>query len=224
MVVTGTGTEVGKTWVAVALLNRLRASGVSVAARKPAQSFDPPADRGGAATDAELLAAATGEPPADVCPPHRWYERAWAPFMAADALGRPPFGLADVMGELTWPAGVAVGLVEGAGGARSPIGSDGFDTVDLAGALAADEVVVVADAGLGTINGVRLSVAAFVGVAPVVVVLNRFDPADDLHRRNRDWLADQAGFDVVTDLDEQAGRWVRASTAATVSTRPAPLS
>ena len=48
--------------------------------------------------------------------------------------------------------------------------------------------MLVADAGLGTINSVRLSVGALAGPRGLVVFLNRFDAADDLHRRNRDWL------------------------------------
>ncbi len=53
------------------------------------------------------------------------------------------------------------------------------------------KVVLVADAGLGTINAVRLSVAPFqdLGHEPIVV-LNRFDADDDLHRRNAAWLHD----------------------------------
>jgi hypothetical protein len=31
------------------------------------------------------------------------------------------------------------------------------------------------------------------------VVLNRFEPALDLHRRNRAWLAERDGFHVVVD-------------------------
>jgi hypothetical protein len=34
------------------------------------------------------------------------------------------------------------------------------------------------------------------------VVLNRFDPGDDLHERNRAWLAGRDGFDVVVDPDD----------------------
>ncbi|TDN77185.1 AAA domain-containing protein [Pseudonocardia autotrophica] len=51
ILVTGTGTEVGKTWVTAALSRRLRAFGIEVAARKPAQSFTP----GETATDAAVL-------------------------------------------------------------------------------------------------------------------------------------------------------------------------
>ena len=34
------------------------------------------------------------------------------------------------------------------------------------------------------------------------MVLNRFDPADDLHVRNHEWLAQRDGFTVVTDPDD----------------------
>ena len=45
--VVGTGTDVGKTWVSARVLRDLRAAGLRVAARKPAQSFDPGDDPGG---------------------------------------------------------------------------------------------------------------------------------------------------------------------------------
>jgi dethiobiotin synthetase len=200
--VAGTGTAVGKTWTAAAVLARLRSAGLRVGARKPAQSFD----AGDGPTDADVLAAATGETPQDVCPPHRWYARALAPPMAADALGAPPFSVGDLLDELRWPDGVDVGLVEGAGGARSPIATDG-DNVTLSSAIAPDLVLLVADAGLGTINAVRMSVAAL-GEERGVVVLNRFDEHDPLHHRNRDWLSCRDGFDVVTDVEATAARIV----------------
>src|SRR5581483_8671020 len=82
-------------------------------------------------TDAEVLAAASGERPADVCRPSRSYRRAMAPPMAAEALGLPGFTVADLVGELCWPAaGVEIGVVELAGGVRSPQASDG-DGVDF---------------------------------------------------------------------------------------------
>lgn len=198
VLIAGTGTGVGKTWMAARLAQQLRGRGATIAARKPAQSFDP----GTGPTDAELLAAASGETPAAVCPPHRSYERAMAPFMAADALGRPPVLLDDLVDEVAWPAPpVDVGLVESAGGVRSPITSDGGDTVDLAARLAPDLVVLVADAGLGTINAVRLCLDALDGL-PVTVFLNRFAADDEVHDRNRAWLAGHAGAPVLTDVAE----------------------
>jgi dethiobiotin synthetase len=200
VLVTGTATEIGKTWFSAATAHALRARGLQVAARKPVQSGDE-----GSATDAELLAAATDADPARVCPAHRTYAIAWAPPMAADELGLPPFTIHDLVAETTWDPGTDVGLVEGVGGPRSPLAFDG-DTVDLAHALDPDLVVLVADAGLGTVNAVRLSAGAFAG-RPLVVALNRFG-RDPLHERNRHHLSAVDRLDVVTSPAELAERLV----------------
>lgn len=214
LVVAGTGTEVGKTWVAAALIEALRAHGLQVAARKPAQSFD----EGDVGTDAELLAAASEDDPNLVCPPHRWYPVAMAPPMAADVLGREPVFLADLVAETnaSWhdsllPTGVAqIGLVELAGGPWSPAAHDG-DGIELTARLRPDLVVLVADAGLGTINAVRPAVTALGLAGPVLVVLNRYDEAEELHRRNRAWLADVVGVDLVVSVEELTERVREAS-------------
>jgi dethiobiotin synthetase len=198
VVVLGTGTEVGKTWVSSRLLAHLRGAGLVVSARKPAQSFDLPGTGVPEPTDADLLAAATGEAPRDVCRADRCYPLALAPPMAADRLGRPPIRLIDLAVELAWPPEVRVGLVEGAGGVRSPIAHDG-DGADLARLLEPDLVVVVADAGLGTIHAVRSAVDALAGL-PVVVLLNRFDDEDGLHAGNAAWLRERDGIDLVTSV------------------------
>jgi dethiobiotin synthetase len=206
VVVAGTSTGVGKTWVTARVAAALRAQGVAVSARKPVQSFAPE-ERG--STDAEVLGAATGEPAEVVCPPHRWYERPMAPPMAADALDLPPFGVGDLSSEISagWNGRADIGFVELAGGPRSPIATDG-DGIDLTFSLHPEAVVLVADAGLGTINAVRLCVDTFrpIDDDAIVVVLNRYDPTDDLHVRNADWLSDRLGYDVVTDLDELTSR------------------
>jgi dethiobiotin synthetase len=124
--------------------------------------------------------------------------------MAAEVLGRPVPSIGELVAELAWPEGsegaprVDVGFVESAGGVASPLARDG-DTVALVEALRPDAVLLVADAGLGTINAVRLSLAAL-GSWPVVVFLNRFDRDDELHRRNLAWLLDRDAVDAVTDV------------------------
>jgi dethiobiotin synthetase len=114
---------------------------------------------------------------------------AMAPPMAADALGRPIFTLDDLIEELQWPQHpVDVGFLETAGGLRSPIAEDG-DCLALVVAAMPDVVLLVADAGLGTINSVRLTMDALLRLpALTVVVLNRFDEGSELHQRNRSWL------------------------------------
>ena len=89
------------------------------------------------------------------------------------------------------------------------VAADG-DAVDLLVRLAPSRVVVVADAGLGVINALGLSLAPLRdhGYDPMVV-LNRFDEHDDLHRRNAQWLRDQ-GVDplvsvaaLVTEIEQE---------------------
>jgi dethiobiotin synthetase len=202
IVVSGTSTGVGKTWVAAQLLTELRIQGVAVAARKPVQSFEP----GEQAADADILANASGEPRTRVCPAHRSYELAMAPPMAADALGLPRLLISDIVGEIDLPlAGVV--LVEGVGGPRSPLAHDG-DTVALANALDADRVLLVAHPGLGTINEVLLSVDAF-GGRPSMVFMNKFDPSNDLHRANRDWLHDKYELEIAVQIAELASRFTK---------------
>ena len=114
----------------------------------------------------------------------RWYEVALAPPMAAEALGRPGFTIDDLVAELRWPdAAVDVGWSRprvGCGHRWRPT-AIAWRSVPR---LEPDLVVVVADAGLGTINAVRLSPSArwWHCDALSVVVLNRFD---DARRRAR---------------------------------------
>lgn len=205
VLITGTGTDVGKTWVAVELARLLRSGGVTVAARKPAQSFA----AGDTSTDAALLADATSVGAEDVCPSHRWYPVPLAPPMAADALGQPRIMLDDLVAELEWPAGTVIGMVEGAGGLRSPIAHDG-DCLDLAARLEPDVVLLVADPALGVVSNVRLAVDALAGrdvVAgqEVIVLLNRFDGADEVHVRSLEWLRAVDGLNVLTDVETVCG-------------------
>jgi dethiobiotin synthetase len=194
VVVAGTGTEIGKTWCTTRLAVALRERGVRVSARKPAQSFLAT----DTTTDADELAVATGEPAVVVCPRHRWYPIPMAPPMAADALGQPSFTIADLVGDIA-PSDAHVVLVEAAGGVRSPLAHDG-DTVTLCDALQPDLVLVIADAGLGTIHAVRSSSEALDHHAHLVW-LNRFEATDELHERNRVWLQTRCGLDVVTDAE-----------------------
>ena len=196
-VVVGTRTEIGKTWLAAQLLSSARRRGLTVAARKPVQSYDPQL---ATPTDADLLATASGEHPDVVCPRHRWYPIPMAPPMAADVLGQPQPTLTELIGEVAWPTEPCdLGLVETVGGVRSPLATDG-DSRDLARAVSPDNVAIVADADLGTINDVRLAAEALAGI-PLLVFLNRFDPQVDLHVRNQRWLRNNDGLRVETDVD-----------------------
>jgi dethiobiotin synthetase len=199
--VVGTDTGVGKTWITCALAVELMASGFSVVARKPVQSFDedePP--------DAQRLGLATGELPAAVCPLAWSFPVPMAPPMAADLLGRPQLKLHELVEWVVASVAASeakVAFVELVGGVCSPQAHDG-DGLDLLRLLGPDCVVLVARSGIGTLNAVRSSLRSLrsedcLPTLSPIVVLNRFDPSDELHRRNLSWLHDRDGFDVLTD-------------------------
>jgi dethiobiotin synthetase len=118
--------------------------------------------------------------------------------MAATALGRGPVWMSEIVEEVRWPATVDIGFVETVGGVRSPLACDG-DSLELLRRLDVDRMLLVADAELGTINAVRLTMTA-VGATPTIVFLNHFDPRNELHELNRRWLAEQDQLTVITDV------------------------
>jgi dethiobiotin synthetase len=196
--VAGTGTEVGKTWVAAELARILRDRERVVTACKPVQSYDPDE---AAPTDAAALAAATGQHPDDVCPPERTYPVPLAPPMAAGKLGRVCPTVDELAAGCRFGATADIGLVEGVGGLYSPLASDGHN-LDLIERIEPDLVIVVASAALG---GIHDSMACTVPLSayPHAVFLNRFDPRIDVHALNRQWLHD-AGLAVAISPSELA--------------------
>jgi dethiobiotin synthetase len=192
--VAGTHTEVGKTYVSARWLSYLRAVGFAVAARKPVQSFAV----GDASNDAVQLAQATGEDQYAVCPVHRRYPLALAPPMAADLLHRQRILKDELLQELTWPADIDVGLVETVGGPYSPLSHDGA-SVDLLRLCQPDRTVLIADAGLGTLNAVRL---CWPHLPQPVVFLNRYDANNELHRLNYQWLSERYSIPAAVDLEQ----------------------
>jgi dethiobiotin synthetase len=173
--VTATDTGVGKTEVACALLASARAAGLDVVGLKPAQSGVVP----GEPSDAERLGAAAGwaEPPEVVCP--YTFAAPLAPAVAARLEGRTvDFGaLVDLVRAVA--ARHAAVLVEGAGGLLAPL-TDRESYADLAVALGLP-VLVVARAGLGTVNHIALTVEALRarGLPLAGIVLNRAAPGED---------------------------------------------
>ncbi len=173
--VTATDTGVGKTEVACALLRAARAAGVDAVGMKPAQS----GATAGEASDAERLAEASGnvEPIEAICP---YALRApLAPAVAARREG-VAISLARILDAArALAARHAALLVEGAGGLLVPL-TERETYADLAAALGLP-VLVVARAGLGTVNHTALTVEALRrrGLAIAGIVLNRAAPEDD---------------------------------------------
>ena len=154
LVVKGTSTDIGKTVVTAALASLALQSGRSVAVLKPAQTgvaLGEPGDlaeidrlTGGGVTLAELAR----------------YPDPLAPDTAARRSGLPMLTMGAVLAcarELD--AAHDLTLIEGAGGVLVRLGAGNFTVRDVAAELGAPAVLVAA-AGLGTLNHCALSVEA----------------------------------------------------------------
>jgi dethiobiotin synthetase len=181
VLVTGTDTGVGKTYVSCGLLRAARASGLRVAARKPAETgCEPGPDGALRPADAVALRAAAGDgEPLDAVCAVRLAEPL-APAVAAQRAGVAIDVPALVTACARRAAEVDLLLVEGAGGLLVPLAGR-TSYADLARALDA-RLVVVVGARLGAINHALLTfaVAAAHGVPVAGYVVNHFAAVRDL--------------------------------------------
>jgi len=150
LVITGTGTEVGKTVTTAAVAAAALAAGRSVAVLKAAQTGVRPDEPGDVEEVARLAGAVTRAELAR-------YPDPLAPATAARRVGRAPVRpheIAEAAAKLATDHDLV--LVEGAGGLLVRFDEAGGTLADAAELLAAP-VLVVASAGLGTLNTTELT-------------------------------------------------------------------
>jgi dethiobiotin synthetase len=179
LVVTGTGTGVGKTVATAAVAALAAARGSSVAVVKPAQTGAAPGEPGDLAEIGRL---------AGLTDLHEYarYDDPLSPAAAARISGRAPLDLkraAERIRELADSRRLV--LVEGAGGLLVRYDEDGATLADLAHGLGAP-VLVVSDPELGTLNHTALTLEAMArrGVELAGVVLGRWPADPDLAMRS----------------------------------------
>lgn len=192
--VTGTDTNVGKTFAACGIAAALRRRGVDVGVMKPVAS--------GAADDALALIKASGvDDPLDLVNPIRLKDPL-SPHLAAKREGKV-IDLRRI--DKAWKELASrheVVIVEGAGGLLVPI-RDGFTMADLAKRMELPLLIVARDA-LGTINHATLTVEAARsrGLKVLGVVVNRHRPGkpDLAERLNPEAIAEAAEVRVLGSL------------------------
>ncbi|WP_189336980.1 dethiobiotin synthase [Actinoplanes ianthinogenes] len=157
VLVTGTDTEVGKTITTAAVAAAAQAAGLRVAVLKPGQT----GTITGAPTDAEVVSRLAGP---DTVKTLAEYPEPLAPLAAAKVAELPALELYEVVDAIRAEADKHdLVLVEGAGGLLVPMGlrpsGEAWTFADLATTLGAN-VLVVARAGLGTLNHTALTLEA----------------------------------------------------------------
>jgi len=177
---TGTDTEIGKTFITCALLHRARQRGLMAAGIKPVAAGT---DAAGRNEDVENIRAASNVTLApEVINPY-CFSAAIAPHLAAAEQG-VIIDFAPILSACASARQQAdLLIVEGVGGFRVPLGVD-RDSADLAVALALP-VILVVGLRLGCINHALLTAEAIAarGLTLAGWVANRIDPdmprADD---------------------------------------------
>ena len=218
LVITGTGTEVGKTITTAAVAAAALAAGRTVAVLKAAQTGLRPDEHGDADEVARLAGAVTATELAR-------YPEPLAPGTAARRAGLTPVHpheIAEAAQKLATEHELV--LVEGAGGLLVRFDAEGGTLADAARLLGAP-VLVVASAGLGTLNTTELTARQLrsQGLDLLGVVIGSWPISPDLASRcNVADLPEVAGAPLLGALPEGAGALTPADFRAAAPSWVAP--
>jgi dethiobiotin synthetase len=210
--ITGTGTDVGKTYVTGLIVKKLREGGASAAYYKAAMSGnDRRADGTLIPGDALQVKRMSGieQPLEEMCP--YIYETAVSPHLAAKLEGKP-LEMECVLKHFDYVCGKYEYITaEGSGGILCPLRFDEqqIQQEDFIKARSLS-CLMIADAGLGTINAVGLT-AEYMKAHKIPVrgiIFNRYEPGNPLHEDNRLMCEAMTGLHIIacvkdgdTDLD-----------------------
>lgn len=186
--ITGTGTEVGKTFVTGLIVKKLHDNGKKAAYYKAAMSGNERNQEGRLIPGDALYVKAVsgiGQPLEEMCP--YVYEHPYSPHLAAGLEGNPvrlpvvEAGFQKVCSSYDYVT------VEGSGGILCPL-CEAKETLRLEDVIQKLDLscLIVADAGLGTINSVGLT-AVYMKEKNLPVkgiILNHFHPGDVMEEDN----------------------------------------
>lgn len=194
--ITGTDTDVGKTFIGAQIVSALIAQGKAVAPRKPIESGCVKEGNQLIPQDAFKYHLATKKlAPLDEICPYR-FEPAISPQRAARLVNKPLATCEVVEACFNNTHGKELIIVEGAGGFYSPLCEDGLNA-DLAENLNLP-VLLVAKDQLGCINHILLTQEAIHkrGLELRVLILNQIDKTHDASMNNFEDLKSQLGVHI----------------------------
>ena len=203
----GTGTDVGKTYVSGLILKKLKESGVSAAYYKAAMSGNErSADGSLIPGDALHVKRVSGisQPLEEMCP--YVYETAVSPHLASRMEGNPVQMEVVLEGFRKACQGYEYVTMEGSGGILCPICFDEKEIwlPDVVKACGLD-CLLVADAGLGTINAVGLT-AFYLKARDIPlkgIIFNHFQPGDPMQEDNMKMCEHLTGAKIVACVRDE---------------------
>ncbi len=205
--ITGTGTDVGKTYVSALIVKKLHEAGISAGYFKAAVSGNERGEDGKLVPgDAAYVKQISGiEQGLDSMCPYV-YENAYSPHLAAQIEGHP-VDMAVVKAAYERLCGEYDFItVEGSGGILCPIRLDDQAEIYLEDIIKALELpsVIVADAGLGTINSVVLTVEYMrsKGLPIKGIIFNHFHKGNVMEEDNIRMCERMSGVPVIATVPE----------------------
>lgn len=205
--VTGTGTDIGKTYVSALLVKALAETKGNVGYFKGALSGVELEQCKMVSGDPKTVCDMAGLADAPESLVSYLYETPVSPHLAAKMEGKPismeeiEKGFSQVCQTHDFV------VVEGSGGMVCPLRYD-EETLLLTDVMRMTgfPLLVVADAGLGTINHTVLTIAygKSQGFLIAGVILNRYDPKNEMHRDNKTMIEALTGVSVVACVEKGA--------------------
>lgn len=208
--ITGTGTDVGKTYITALLVKRLQETGVMAAYYKAAVSGNQRQGQRLLPGDAMYVKKISGiSQPLDIMVPYI-YEQAVSPHLAARSEGNPVELSVVRQGYLTLCQHYQYITMEGSGGILCPLCWEEKRQLWLEDVIQELKLscLVVAEAGLGTINATLLTVEYLKArqIAVKGIILNHFHNEDPMEQDNCRVIEKKGGIPVIAcvakgDLD-----------------------
>ncbi len=207
--ITGTGTDVGKTYVTGLIVKKLKESGMNAAYYKAAMSGNERTEEGMLLPgDAQYVKTVSGIEQSLACMCPYVYEAAVSPHLASRIEGNPVMlqevvkGFEEVCRQYDYVT------MEGSGGILCPICFDERELwlEDVIRELGLSSLIV-ADAGLGTINSVVLTVEYMraKGLPVKGIIFNRFHPGDSMEEDNLRMCEHRTKLPVLACVEADSG-------------------
>ncbi len=204
--VTATGTDVGKTFVTALIIKKLREEGYSAGYYKAALSGVEKSEKGISESDAGYVKRIAGLDTAIDDLVGSVYENAVSPHLAAQIEGNPvemdevKAGYRNALSKYDYVT------MEGSGGIMCPIRYDDKTHIFLEDIIRELDlpVIVVADAGLGTINAVVLTIEYMWHRNMQVkgIIFNHFHPGNVMEEDNKKMVEAITGIPVIAFVKE----------------------
>lgn len=207
--ITGTGTDVGKTYVTGLIVKKLKESGMNAAYYKAAMSGNERTEEGMLLPgDAQYVKTVSGIEQSLACMCPYVYDAAVSPHLASRIEGNPVMlqevvkGFEEVCRQYDYVT------MEGSGGILCPICFDERELwlEDVIRELGLSSLIV-ADAGLGTINSVVLTVEYMraKGLPVKGIIFNRFHPGDRMEEDNLRMCEHRTKLPVLACVEADSG-------------------